>query len=125
MSKCGALVELKLCLIIKQSLFLVERFFWKSIRSTLIKNYKPKKIIIYSRDEYKQFIMQKNFRQINILFLDFLGDVRDLDRLKMAMNEVDYVIHAAALKQVPKPNIIRWSLLRQIYMELRTLFKLQ
>mgnify|MGYP001260330081 FL=1 len=68
----------------------------------LIKNYKPKKIIIYSRDEYKQFIMQKKFPTNKFPFFRFfLGDVRDLDRLKMAMNGVDYVIHAAALKQVP------------------------
>ena len=75
--------------------------FGNQFVSTLIKNYKPKKIIIYSRDEYKQFIMQKKFPTNQYPFLDFLGDVRDLDRLKMAMNEVDYVIHAAALKQVP------------------------
>ncbi len=68
----------------------------------LIKNYKPKKIIIYSRDEYKQFIMQKKFPANKYPFFRFfLGDVRDLDRLKIAMNGVDYVIHAAALKQVP------------------------
>ena len=76
--------------------------FGNQFVSTLIKNYKPKKIIIYSRDEYKQFIMQKKFPTNQYPFFRFfLGDVRDLDRLKMAMNEVDYVIHAAALKQVP------------------------
>jgi len=68
----------------------------------LIENYKPKKIIIYSRDEYKQFMMQEQFPASKYPFFRFfLGDVRDLDRLKMAMNGVDYVIHAAALKQVP------------------------
>ena len=68
----------------------------------LIKSYKPKKIIIYSRDEYKQFMMQEPFPASKYPFFRFfLGDVRDLDRLKMAMNGVDYVIHAAALKQVP------------------------
>ncbi len=68
----------------------------------LIKSYKPKKIIIYSRDEYKQFMMQEQFPASKYPFFRFfLGDVRDLDRLKMAMNGVDYVIHAAALKQVP------------------------
>ena len=68
----------------------------------LIQNYKPKKIIIYSRDEYKQFKMQQKFPSKNYPFFRFfLGDVRDLERLKIAMNGVDYVIHAAALKQVP------------------------
>ena len=68
----------------------------------LIKDYKPKKIIIYSRDEYKQFLMQEQFPASKYPFFRFfLGDVRDLERLKMAMNGVDYVVHAAALKQVP------------------------
>tara|TARA_B100000989_G_scaffold298614_1_gene288748 strand:- start:3402 stop:4406 length:1005 start_codon:yes stop_codon:yes gene_type:complete len=76
--------------------------FGNQFVSTLIKKYKPKKIIIYSRDEYKQFNMQKKFPPNQYPFFRFfLGDVRDLERLKMAMNEVDYVIHAAALKQVP------------------------
>lgn len=60
---------------------------------------KPKKIIIFSRDELKQFEMSKKFQSSNMRF--FLGDVRDLDRLNYALNGVDYVIHAAALKQVP------------------------
>ena len=68
----------------------------------IIKDYKPKKIIIYSRDEYKQFLMQEQFPASKYPFFRFfLGDVRDLERLKMAMNGVDYVVHAAALKQVP------------------------
>ena len=66
------------------------------------KKHKPKKIIIYSRDEYKQFLMQEKFPISKYPFLRFLlGDIRDLERLKMAMRNVDYVIHAAALKQVP------------------------
>lgn len=68
----------------------------------IIKSYKPKKIIIYSRDEYKQFLMQKQFPVSKYPFFRFfLGDVRDFERLKTAMNGVDYVVHAAALKQVP------------------------
>ena len=68
----------------------------------VVNKYKPKKIIIYSRDEYKQFIMQERFPVIKYPFLRFfLGDVRDLDRLKTAMRDVDYVVHAAALKHVP------------------------
>jgi UDP-N-acetylglucosamine 4,6-dehydratase (inverting) len=66
-----------------------------------IKN-QPKKIIVFSRDELKQFHMSKFFDQkkfSNIRF--FLGDIRDKDRLKLAFEEVDIVVHAAALKQVP------------------------
>ncbi len=67
----------------------------------VLENYKPKKIIIYSRDEYKQFIMENEYKEHKKVLRFFIGDVRDEARLKMAMNGVDYVIHAAALKQVP------------------------
>jgi UDP-N-acetylglucosamine 4,6-dehydratase/5-epimerase len=59
----------------------------------------PKKIIIYSRDEYKQYIMAQKFDDPRIRF--FIGDVRDKDRLYRACADVDYIIHAAALKHVP------------------------
>ena len=60
------------------------------------------KLIIYSRDEYKQFKMQEKFPLSKYPAIRFLiGDVRDKDRLNIAMKEVDYVVHAAALKQVP------------------------
>ena len=66
------------------------------------KKYSPKKIIIFSRDEYKQNLMQKKYDPIKYPYLRFLiGDVRDYERLKIAMRDVDYVVHAAALKQVP------------------------
>ena len=66
------------------------------------KKYKPKKIIIYSRDEYKQHLMLKKYPPNKYPYLRFLlGDIRDLDRLKIAMRKVDYLVHAAALKQVP------------------------
>ena len=61
--------------------------------------YNAKKIIIYSRDELKQFEMSNKFNSSKLRF--FLGDVRDLDRLKLATKKVDILIHAAALKQVP------------------------
>lgn len=67
----------------------------------ILKNYKPKKIIIYSRDEYKQFVMSNEYSKQKDLLRFFIGDVRDEGRLRMAMKNVDYVIHAAALKQVP------------------------
>ena len=58
-----------------------------------------KKVIIFSRDELKQFEMHNKFNSNKLRF--FLGDVRDLDRLKYALREVDIVVHAAALKHVP------------------------
>jgi len=67
----------------------------------VLANYKPKKIIIYSRDEYKQFIMDNAYKEHRDVMRYFIGDVRDEARLRMAMKGVDYVIHAAALKQVP------------------------
>ena len=73
--------------------------FGNKFTETLLKRYKPKRLIIYSRDELKQFEMEKIFHEGCMRY--FIGDVRDRDRLMQAMNEVDYVIHAAALKQVP------------------------
>jgi len=66
---------------------------------TILERYQPKRLIVYSRDELKQFEMQQVFNQACMRY--FIGDVRDLERLKMAMQDVDFVIHAAALKQVP------------------------
>ena len=73
--------------------------FGKKYTSTLLARYKPAKIIIFSRDELKQFEMQQTFDDPCMRY--FIGDVRDPERLKEAMDGVDYVIHAAALKQVP------------------------
>lgn len=65
-----------------------------------LEKYNPKKIIIYSRDEMKQWNMAKNYQGDNRVRF-FIGDVRDKDRLYRAMNGVDYVVHAAATKIVP------------------------
>lgn len=73
--------------------------FGNALTSFLQKNYKVKKIVIFSRDEFKQAQMKSKFQQKNMRFL--LGDVRDIDRLKLALKEIDVVFHAAALKQVP------------------------
>ncbi|WP_462150971.1 UDP-N-acetylglucosamine 4,6-dehydratase (inverting) [Pseudoalteromonas xiamenensis] len=73
--------------------------FGKKYVKTLLERYKPKKIIVFSRDELKQFEMQQDFDAPCMRY--FIGDVRDKDRLRRAMRGVDYVIHAAALKQVP------------------------
>lgn len=67
----------------------------------VLEHYQPKKIIIYSRDEYKQFNMQNEYKKYDKYLRFFIGDVRDKERLSRALNGVDYVIHAAALKQVP------------------------
>jgi UDP-N-acetylglucosamine 4,6-dehydratase (inverting) len=77
--------------------------FGKKFISTVLKKYTPKKIIIYSRDELKQFEMQNNpeYSKPGVLMRYFIGDVRDKERLIRAMEGVDIVVHAAALKQVP------------------------
>ena len=76
--------------------------FGKKFIQTVLERYEPRKIIVYSRDELKQFEMQQIWKDDGIMPIRyFIGDVRDLERLKMAMEGVDYVVHAAALKQVP------------------------
>ena len=80
--------------------------FGKQFCETLLKNYKPKKIIVYSRDELKQYEMQCSDFLSKLcggekdIMRFFIGDVRDKDRLQMAIKDVDYLVHAAALKQV-------------------------
>lgn len=75
--------------------------FGKCFTKYVLEHYDPKKIIIYSRDEFKQFIMANNFKQYAEKLRFFIGDVRDKERLQRAFEGVDYVIHAAAMKQVP------------------------
>lgn len=75
--------------------------FGKAFTQYVLEHYDPRKIIIYSRDEYKQFLMKEDFRPYEGKLRFFVGDVRDKDRLVRAFEGVDYVIHAAALKQVP------------------------
>ena len=79
--------------------------FGKKFAERILREFSPKRIVIYSRDEFKQDIMSKEFK---IKFPEkfrklrfFIGDVRDKDRLYRAFNDIDYVIHAAAMKQVP------------------------
>ncbi len=76
--------------------------FGKHLTQKLLQNYKAKRIVIYSRDEQKQYEMKNSIpsKYKNILRF-FIGDIRDLNRLKIAMNDVDIVVHAAALKHVP------------------------
>ena len=76
--------------------------FGKKFIEKLLHKYKPNKIIVYSRDELKQFEMQKIFPgNKNTAIRYFIGDIRDLPRLKQALDTVDIVVHAAALKHVP------------------------
>ncbi|MBR7887443.1 UDP-N-acetylglucosamine 4,6-dehydratase (inverting) [Marinomonas sp. A79] len=73
--------------------------FGRQYVKTLLANYQPKRLVIYSRDELKQYEMQQDFDAPCMRY--FIGDVRDKDRMTQAMRDVDFVIHAAALKQVP------------------------
>jgi UDP-N-acetylglucosamine 4,6-dehydratase len=76
--------------------------FGKKFIEIALDRYKPKKLIVYSRDELKQFEMQQKWPTgPGSPMRYFIGDVRDYSRLKMAMSGVDIVVHAAALKQVP------------------------
>ena len=73
--------------------------FGKKYVETLLKKFNPKKIIVFSRDELKQFEMSQKFNDPRIRYL--IGDVRDSERINRLLNGIDYVIHAAALKHVP------------------------
>jgi len=75
--------------------------FGQMFVKTLLEKYSPKRVIVYSRDELKQSEMKSNPLFQNSVLRFFLGDVRDRERLYLAMRDVDYVVHAAALKQVP------------------------
>jgi UDP-N-acetylglucosamine 4,6-dehydratase len=73
--------------------------FGRKYVKTILEQHRPRRLIIYSRDELKQFEMQQEYDASCMRY--FIGDVRDKDRMRQAMRDVDYVIHAAALKQVP------------------------
>ena len=73
--------------------------FGQNFTEFVLKKFNPKSLIIYSRDEMKQYFMSQKFNNNNIKFVT--GDVRDKERLHSCTNEVDYVVHAAATKIVP------------------------
>lgn len=76
--------------------------FGKMCVARILRYYAPKRLIVYSRDELKQFEMSQVFSpDAHECMRYFIGDVRDQDRLRRALRGVDYIIHAAALKQVP------------------------
>lgn len=73
--------------------------FGKKFIEILLQRYQPKRVVVFSRDELKQFEMQQHYNAPCMRY--FIGDVRDKDRLIQSMRGIDYVVHAAALKQVP------------------------
>jgi UDP-N-acetylglucosamine 4,6-dehydratase len=73
--------------------------FGKQFVKTILSRYQPRKVIVYSRDELKQYEMAQEFS--SPLMRYFIGDVRDYERLLLACRDVDYIVHAAALKQIP------------------------
>ena len=73
--------------------------FGNAFIKKLLQDHSPDRVVVYSRDELKQFEMSQVLNQKCMRY--FLGDVRDKERLELAMKGIDYVIHAAALKQVP------------------------
>lgn len=73
--------------------------FGRKFIATLLDRFNPRRVIVYSRDELKQYEMQQDFPHPQMRF--FIGDVRDAERLKQATRDVDYIVHAAALKHVP------------------------
>ena len=75
--------------------------FGKKFIKRVLKRYNPKKIIVYSRDEYKQYLMQRQFEEHKNSLRFFIGDIRDKERFARACDGVDIIVHAAALKQVP------------------------
>jgi len=76
--------------------------FGRKITQSVLTKYSPRKLIVLSRDELKQYEMQQEFSPEEYQSLRFfIGDVRDKERLLRAFHGVDYIIHAAALKQVP------------------------
>ncbi len=74
--------------------------FGKRFAERVLKEFNPKLVIIYSRDEYKQFLMKEELKNYSDKLLFFIGDIRDKERLLRALDGVDIVVHAAALKQV-------------------------
>jgi len=84
--------------------------FGKAFVRRIIESRKPQRVVIYSRDELKQYEMEKEITHPALRF--FIGDVRDADRLRTAMSGIDVVIHAAALKHVPAAEYNPWECIK-------------
>ena len=77
-------------------------YFGENCLEKILLGSSPEKVVVYSRDELKQYELSKKYPTSKYDFIRyFIGDIRDKDRLKRAIENIDYVIHAAALKQVP------------------------
>ena len=87
--------------------------FGKEFINQSLKKFKPKKLIIFSRDELKQYELKKKFsdNQLKILRF-FIGDVRDKERLEYATKQIDILIHAAALKQINTAEYNPWEYIK-------------
>ena len=99
--------------------------FGKAFIARVLHDYPDvRRIVVYSRDELKQWELQKLFPQDKYPQLRFfLGDIRDRDRLRRALEQIDTVVHAAALKQVPALNIIQLNLLKLMFLVLKILLR--
>ena len=95
--------------------------FGKSFVAMTLKHFNPKKIIIFSRDEMKQWEMAKIYEDDDRVRF-FIGDVRDKDRLWRALTGIDYVVHAAALKIVPKAEYDPFECIRTNILKIQKLF---
>src|SRR6185312_7360896 len=82
--------------------------FGRRFVDTLLRHSRARRIVVFSRDEYKHYEMQQFLEPLGTERLRFfIGDVRDGDRLELATRDVDFLVHAAALKQVPAPSTTR------------------
>ena len=91
--------------------------FGRAFVKTVLADFSPRRLIVFSRDEQKQYEMAREYStQSHPSMRYFIGDVRDTDRLELAMREVDYVVHAAALKHIPTAeyNPFYWELYRKV-----------
>ena len=98
--------------------------FGQKFVSTVLERYSAKRIIVYSRDELKQSEMKSSESFQNPALRFFLGDVRDQDRLRRALEGIDTVVHAAALKQVPAAEYNPMEFVKTNVLGAETLFKL-
>ena len=96
----------------KTILIPVSGSFGQAYITKVLKKYKPKKIIVYSRDELKQFEMSQKFKENLKSLRFFIGDVRDKERLEYATKNVDIIIHAAALKQINTAEYNPWEYIK-------------
>ena len=86
--------------------------FGQAFIKKIVTKFKPKKVIIYSRDELKQFEMSQKFKEYSKILRFFIGDVRDKERLEYATKQIDILIHAAALKQINTAEYNPWEYIK-------------